>query len=145
MSMPATVQILATNETEAAVMQASAEAQGSRVTGTAIWTGVIPPHSYVMLDEYTRMSSPEFFFLRKANELPFEEAVSLGNELCGLYATARTCPDFPFWYWESIPEQRTNVETILAYLLQVPDAAECQVALKVLAYVEDGRTMPGQA
>ena len=142
MSMPTSCQILATSETEAQYMSQRAEAQGSRVTGATVWRGVIPPNSYVEIDEHTRMSTAEFFFLRKANELPFEEAVSLGNELCGLYATARTVHDFPFWYWESIPEQRTSVEKILEYLLQVPGAVECQVALKVLAYVEDGRTMP---
>lgn len=136
------VHVLATSEEEARLMERQVVAEGGNLTRTTIWQGVVPEGSYMDICEGVRMSTPEFFFLRKSNELPFRTAIALGTELCGLYATHLTCSDFPIWYWESIPEQRTNKAKLEAYLLQCPDAPECQRALKVLAEVEDKQYMP---
>ena len=136
------VHVLATNETDAHRMEQEVQAAGGRVSRTTIWKGVVPEGSYMPIDEYTRMSTPEFFFLRKANEYPHDLAVTIGNELCGYYATQITVPSLPDWYWESIPEQRTTKAKLTAYLQQCPNAPECQHALQILDEVEDGRMMP---
>ena len=136
------VHVLATSEEEARMMEAQVVAEGGNLTRTTIWKGVVPEGSFTDIGDNMRMSTAEYFFLRKANELPFEVAVLLGTELCGLYATCLTVSDFPIWYWESVPEQRTTKAKLEAYLLQCPDAPECQRALKVLAQVEDGKEMP---
>lgn len=134
--------VLATCEEDARLMEAQVQANGGTVARTTIWKGVVPEGSYMDIGDNMRMSTPEFFFLRKANEMPIDIAILLGTELCGLYATCLTVSDFPVWYWESIPEQRTTKAKLEAYLLQCPDAPECKHALKVLAEVVDGQTMP---
>ena len=141
-TLPSTVQILATSETEAEIFTAGAEQAGMQVTGALIYTGIIPPNSYMWIDPYTRMSTPEFFFFRKANQLPEAEAIALGDELCGYYATSATKSDFPSWYWESIPEQRTTKNLINAYLQPVANTPEGKQALAILAKVTDGKEMP---
>ena len=120
----------------------AAALMGAHVTGTLVWEGIIPPNSYMWIDAYTRMSTPEFFFFRKANQIPEAEAIALGDELCGYYATSATKSDFPSWYWESIPEQRTTKELINAYLQPVADTDEGKQALAILAKVTDGKEMP---
>ena len=136
------IHILATSEEEARLMEAQVIAEGGTLRRTTIWKGVVPPNSFINIDAYTRMSTPEYFFLRKCNTMPYEGAVVLGNELCGYYTTKLTCPDYPIWYWEALNEPRTTKAKLEAYLRQCEDAPEVQLALDILPHVEDGRAMP---
>ena len=141
-SMPDVVQVLASSDVEAAAMAAQAELQGAQVVSAHVWTGIIPPNSFIDIAPNTRMSTPEYFFFRKANSLPEEEAVAIGNELCGYYASSLTRPDLPSWYWAAIPSQRTTKALLAEYLAPVAETAEGKKALHVLSLVVDGREMP---
>ena len=140
--LPETVKILATNELEAEILAHNATAHGAKVTGTEIWTGPIPAYgSFIDLDEHTRMSTAEYFFYRKANQLPFEEAVALGEELVGYYATNLTRPDVDEGYVVQV-DKRTTIINIFEYLLQVANTTEGCKAFDVLLSITEGKVMP---
>ena len=63
------VEILAPSREAADYMAAAAEQEGHSVRGISIWEGPIPEGSFRQLSPHMRMSTPEFFFMRKANEL----------------------------------------------------------------------------
>ena len=87
---PSNIEILATSEDEAAYMKDLAQANGRHVRGVSVWDGPIPDGSFETISGTTRMSTPEYFFLRKSNQLPFAKAIMMGMELCGKYRTLLT-------------------------------------------------------
>ena len=50
------------------------------------WSTRIPEHSFYQINSRAYVASPEFIFLEAANALNFTQIVTLGCELCGLYA-----------------------------------------------------------
>ena len=141
-TMPDVVQILATNDEEAALYTMGAEVRGSKVKGATIWTGITPPNSFIELAPGVRMSTPEYFYLRVANTRPREEAIAVAEEITGYYVSHLTSPDLPEWYWESRVEPATTIEKLVEYLMPVVGTVEGQTALKLLNFVEGGHTQP---
>lgn len=105
------------------------------------WSGPEPDGSFVSIDRDVRMSTPEFFFLRRANTLPFAEAAQVGMELCGKYRTKLTCPSIGD-RWDFLVEPRTTKKKIHRYLSQIKDTEEGKKALGVLSMVEDNSCTP---
>lgn len=125
--------ILASSEEEAQAMRERAEESGATVRGVTVWTGPVPEEgSFEYISPTTRMSTPEYFFLRKANTLPDADAIATGDELCGYYATHLTRPDLAPGEVIPIDEPRTSVERIRAYLAQVEDTPEGKRALDII-------------
>ena len=135
--------LLARDEDEARRMRQANEARedGHAIRGVTLWGGPVPPvGSYEHIDEYTRMSTAEFYFLRKANTLDVTDAIAMGNELCGYYATKLSRIDLAPGVVIEVTQPRTTTARLREYLAQVADTPEGRRALCVLAHVEDGLT-----
>lgn len=104
------------------------------------WNGPEPDGSF-MYGKCFRMSTPEFFFLRRANMLPFAQAAEIGMELCAKYRTKLTCPSIGDGY-DFLFEPRTTKKKIRHYLSQIEDTKEGKKALDVLSAVEDNSCTP---
>jgi len=104
------------------------------------WNGPEPNGSFVY-GKCTRMSTPEFFFLRRANTLPFAVSAQIGMELCGKYRTKLTCPSVGDG-WHFLLEPRTTVKKIRRYLDQIADTDEGKKAIDVLSRVVDESCTP---
>lgn len=135
------IEILATCQDEAEFMQAMAESNGKRVRDVSIWEGPVPPGSFEVLSDATRMSTPEYFFLRKSNQLPFAEAVSLGIELCGKYRTVLTQHSRTDGY-DFLRNPRSSKATLNNYLREIRSTKEGKRAQRVLRYVTEECASP---
>ena len=123
-------------------METVAVENGDNVIGKKVWEGPTPEGSFVNIGGPKNMSTPEFFFLRMANELPFVDAVRVGMELCGKYATNLTRMGLEDGKYDFLIEQRTTKEKIGAYLLQAYYTEEGRKAIEVLDMVVDGSASP---
>lgn len=132
----ANVQIVASSQEEADRMRADARREGRYVRGISVWEGPVPKGSFENISESMRMSTPEYFFLRKANELPFVQAVAMGIELCGKFRTIVTQynrgDDYDF-----LRSTRTTKTRIRSYLRGARGTKEGKQAKRVLRYVFD--------
>lgn len=139
-----TCQVLAATTEEADQYAENAEAIGIHVTGTVIWTGPTPAGSYDYLTPWMRMSTPEYYFLRRANTDDMRTAIAIGDELTGHYRTSLTCHDLDEGDIEAC-KPRTTITRLRAYLTQVYDTPEGARALTVLALVHEGLDEPRDA
>ena len=116
--------------------------RGSAVKGVSVWTGPVPPDSFTYYAPGVRMSTAEYFFFRKANQLSLPKAVRLGNELCGKYRSSDTegCAPTDDYTFMRVP--RTDTDYIGNYLSKVADTEEGKRALEVLGLVVDGAASP---
>lgn len=133
--LPGTVQTISrSNESNESIdaLRSRMESKGIKVSGSNIWDGPIPDGSFVALSPSMKMATPEFFFLRKANQLPFDEAVALGDELTGLYETRLTTYSMPEGEMSPLSEPRITKIELYAYLWQIDDTDEGKRALEVL-------------
>lgn len=137
----ANVEILASSQDEAERMRAAARENGQYVRGVSVWDGPVPRGSFEMVSENTRMSTPEYFFFRKANQLPLAKAIALGIELCGKYRTQLTQYDRGSGY-DFLRSPRTTRETIRRYLRDARGTKEYKRARKVLRHVRDDCSSP---
>lgn len=132
----ANVQILASSKQEADRMRDAARENGQYVRGISVWEGPVPKGSFETISDNLRMSTPEYFFLRKANQLSLVEAVSLGIELCGKFRTVVTQynrgEDYDF-----LRSPRTSKGRIRAYLRGARGTKEGKRAKRVLRLVAD--------
>lgn len=135
------VEIIAPSKEEGERMRAAARCAGQYVRGVSVWDGPIPKGSYEPISETTRMSTPEFFFFRKANQLSFVEAVSLGVELCGKYRTVLTQYDRGGGY-DFLRQPRTTKAAIRDYLRDVRRTKEGKRAKRVLRHVQNECSSP---
>lgn len=125
------VKILANNVVDGATMKNDAEAEGMKVDKVLVWDGPCPDGSFTYYAPGVRMSTPEYYFLRKANWLPFGKAVCLANELIGKYRSALTEGEDNGDY-DFLRDIRTDKECITAYLSQIDSTPEGKLALEVL-------------
>lgn len=139
--LPTDVEILASNEDEGELMSSMAHANGRQVRGVSLWDGPVPHDSFIEISPFMRMSTPEYFFLRKANQLPFAEAVSMGMELCGKYGTVLTQYDREEGY-DFFQYPRTSKAVLHSYLHEIRNTKEGKRAKRVLRYVADDCTSP---
>lgn len=130
------VEILATSAEEAERMSAAARYRGQHVRGVSLWQGPVPSGSFEVISDTTRMSTPEYFFLRKANQLPFAKAVNMGIELCGRYRTVLTQYNKGDEY-DYIKKPRTTVNRLRHYLREARGTKEGKRAKRILRYVID--------
>lgn len=135
------VEIIASSEEEGMRMRAAARYNGQYVRGVSVWNGPIPAGSFEPISETTRMSTPEYFFLRKANQLSFVEAVCMGIELCGKFRTVLTQYDKGAEY-DFLRVPRTSKDQIREYLREIRSTKEGKRAKRVLRHVVDGCCSP---
>lgn len=135
------VEIVASSEEEGARMRAAAHSKGQYVRGISVWDGPVPKGSFEAISETTRMSTPEYFFLRKANQLPFVEAVCMGIELCGKYRTQLTQYDKSEGY-DFLKTPRTSKDTLRHYLRDIRNTKEGKRAKRILRHVLDQCSSP---
>lgn len=136
------VKVLGLSEEEAAEFAAEAEAGGLEVLGRQVWGGPVPEGSYTHLGGNIRMSTPEFFFFRMANQLDLATAALLGCELCGFYSTNMTTPAIAEDAQELYDTTHTTQLAIEGYLSSVGDTPYGTKALEALEYVHAGDMDP---
>lgn len=129
-NIKSSVKILATNNDEAKAMTDAAEMLGHTVDATTVWTGIVPPNSYRILDWPFRISTAEFYTFRKSNQLPFKEAVMFVCEMLSHFRTSRTEDDVNGI--EILEEPRLDLEEYVEYLKPVSLEPEGVKALEVL-------------
>ena len=135
------IEILASSKDEADLMRAAARQDGKYVRRVSVWDGPVPKGSFEPIGEGIRMSTPEYMFFRKANQLSFARAVQLGNELCGRFRTSLTRYDAGDDY-DYLTVTRTSTKSIRHYLRDAQGTKECKRARKVLSYVADEASSP---
>lgn len=135
------IEILASSSDEAELMRAAARQDGKYVRKVSVWDGPVPKGSFEAIGSGMRMSTPEYMFFRKANQLPFARAVQLGNELCGRFRTSLTRYDAGEDY-EYLTVARTSTKSIRHYLRDARGTKECKRARKVLSFVADEASSP---
>lgn len=135
------VEILATSKEEGERMRAAAREKGQYVRGMSIWDGPVPRGSFEVLSNTTRMSTPEYFFFRKANQLPLAKAVALGIELCGKYRTSLTQYDRGDGY-DFLKTPRTSKDTIRHYLRDAKGTKEGKRARRILRLLRNECSTP---
>lgn len=134
-------EVLARNEDEGALMREAAMRDGHEVRGVSLWDGPVPEGSFEDITSGLRMSTPEYMFYRKANQIPFAEAVRLGNELCGRFSTILTYYKAGDDY-DYLKVPRTTTERIRSYLKGAANTKEGKRAHRVLRSVCDEAGTP---
>lgn len=135
------IEIIASSDEEAEFMRMVAHGDGKHVRGVSVWEGPVPPGSFEVISDTMRMSTPEYFFLRKANQLAFPEAVCMGMELCGKYRTILTQHNKEDDY-DFLKRPRTSKDAIRHYLRDIRETKEGKRAKRVLRYVMDECNSP---
>lgn len=136
------IQIVATSEEEGEFMSSMARNHGKHVRGVSVWEGPVPEGSFETISGTTRMSTPEYFFLRKSNQLPFPEAVAMGMELCGKFRTSLTHLSHDSDDYDFLKSPRTSKGALRHYLHDIRNTKEGKRAKRVLRYVCDDCTSP---
>lgn len=129
------VTLLATNDDEMTAYEQNCEKDGLKVDGKAMWTGPVPPNSYMFINPFLRMSTPEFFAFRKSNELELGDAVALVAELLSNVRTERTAIGMPEGIYEDLAKHsgpRMNASDYRDYLAEVADTPEGARAIVIL-------------
>ena len=135
------VELLAANEEEAERMRCVAQRDGRTVRKVSLWDGPVPEGSFEVLSSGVRMSTPEYFFFRKANQLSFVESVQLGLELCGRYRTSITQYNAGDGY-DYLPQPRTSTTIIRSYLRGARGSKEYKRARRVLDAISNDAGSP---
>ena len=108
-----------------------------------VWKTALPENSfYRARGEF--VSSPEFTFLLMASELPIEQLIALGCELCGLYVLLPKGVTHP-GALDEMPKRTsplTNTSKISEFLERVGKANGKAKAQRALKYVVDGSRSP---
>lgn len=125
------IEVIATSNEEAARFLEGAKELGENVRQTTVYEGPVPNGSYVEINENVRMATPEFMFLRKANELPKDEAIMLCCELLSCYATQRTAGSMKRGEIVRNDQPHTNIFYLTLYLSQVAGTKEGDKAMDV--------------
>lgn len=126
-----TVEILATSDEKAKEMNELAERTGQRVHKTSVWTGIVPPDSFIEMGIF-RMARAEYMFFRKANQLDEEDAVLLGANLLCPFNTHLTSPSLSEGEVMYRGEPHMTYESMREYLKPVMDEPEAKEALRIL-------------
>ena len=132
------ITVLAQDADHADAMKKFAEALELNVKGTTVWDGPCPDGSFVKVAPTIRMSTAEFYTLRKTFELSMHDAVLFIDEMCGLYATNLTDPTLADGEVEILSAPRTTGFDLFLYLSQVADTEQGAWALFALSFSEDG-------
>lgn len=103
------------------------------------WDGDAPEGSLEILEDGTRMSTPEFYYLREARHRTLSQQIQLGYELCGLYGTDHL--DNSSLY-DLYPEPVTSVSELRGYLRGARDLDGYKRAMEALNYVAEGALSP---
>lgn len=138
---PESFEILATSKEQADAMLVAAQRSGHTIRKVNVWEGPVPDGSFHPISDTMRMSTAEYFFFRKVNQLPFAEAVQLGCELCGKFRTSLTQYDETDDY-DYLLHTRTTTNRIRAYLRGARGTKECKRARRVLRCVSDNASSP---
>lgn len=132
------ITVLAQDTDHADTMKKFAETLELNVKGASVWDGPCPEGSFVRVTPFLRMSTAEFYTLRKVSELSMHDAVLFIDEMCGLYETSLTNPDLADGEIKILDEPRTTGFDLFLYLSQVADTDQGAWALFALSFSEDG-------
>lgn len=129
---PSTVEVIANSDEEAKEFTENAKKYGASVKDVSVWTGPVPPNSFIEMAPNVQMASPEYMFLRKSNQLPFEDAVMVGCALLSCFNTCYTSPTIEPGkaYWRE--DSHTDPLKIINYLLPIIGTKEAHRSLEVL-------------
>jgi hypothetical protein len=105
---------------------------GVGVIGRKRWDGEVPEGSFMFINPYMRMSTPEFYFFRKCQELSHEDAIELACTLMSHYNTHMTRPRFKEGDIERKDCTHTTCDKLWDYLLRINPCVERKRALDVL-------------
>jgi hypothetical protein len=105
---------------------------GVSVLGRTKWDGIVPEGSFIVINPYMRMSTPEFYFFRKCQELSHEDAMELACTLMSHYNTSMTTPKLGDGEVERTDEAHTTYNEMLEYLLRINPCVESDAALSAL-------------
>ena len=131
-SIPQTVNVIATNDEQAKVYEEDARRMGLNVKSTSVWTGPVPPNSFVEIAPNVAMATPEYTFLRKTNQLPVDDAVTYGCALLSHYDTHLTSTSINIGETYRRETPHTTPYEIFEYLLPIMDTAEAVTSLAIL-------------
>ena len=130
--MLSSVITLVTSADDAEKVNEEASGIGLNVKSTAVWEGLVPPNSYMDLNEYVRMSTPEFFMFRKANELELVDACILFCEMWSTFRTNLTAHNMEPGEVDVLFEPRTSFYEFAEYIKPVLDKPEGIRAYEVM-------------
>ena len=105
---------------------------GVKVVGRRRWDGIIPEGSYTFINPFMRMSTPEFLFFRRCQELSHEDAIELACTLLSHYNTQETTPSLEEGEFERIDDPHTTFDRVHDYLHRIHPCEEKDRALCVL-------------
>ena len=106
---------------------------GVEVIGRKRWDGEVPEGSFMFINPYMRMSTPEFYFFRKCQELSHEDAIELACTLMSHYSTHLICPDLQDGEFELKDETHTTFDRLYEYLMRFEPCEERDEALSALS------------
>lgn len=136
--------IIATDEDAADTMQEEATANGLNVKEAKVWTGPIPPDSYQPISPMTRMSTAEFYLLRKTNVDDPVLARLAAIEMLGKYRTKLTCESMPDETYTFLINPRTSKKMMERYLSPVSDTEEAKRTSDIIDTMPEDVTTPLQ-
>jgi len=139
------VEILARSNDEAMDMKKRAEMFGEEVRNTKVWDGPCPDGSFIYINMFMRMSSPEYFILRHVwYEDDLIDAISFVNEMVGCFQTSLSCSDIADGeYVECSPQ--TTIYKLKRYLSQISDTPEGEKAMVAVLLATEGLGSPSEA
>ena len=132
------VTVLGTSESIQTNTDVARDVWGANVRGTNVWDGPVPDGSFLpTTNPFVTMASPEYLFLRKANQLGLFDAIEVGCVLLSHYSTSITSPSLAPNEVERMDYTHTTYERLKAYLDQIDDTPEGRRALMVLCLAND--------
>lgn len=126
------VTVIATSNEELDEFMAGAKFFDMKVRSTSLYDGPVPDGSFYDIAPGVRMATPEYMFLRKANELDEISALLIGCELMSRYTTDIINPNVPEGVARVGEGPHTNLADLTAYLLQVVEYEEGERAMELL-------------
>lgn len=115
--------------------------ESARTTTASIasryWKGPVPEGSFVEAGDGFLVSTPEFAFLQRANDLDLVGLILFGFELCGRYSI-----DIGSGCTSQRSRPLTTVEKLTAFLERAQGAHGRKKALRALRYLIDGSASP---
>ena len=103
----------------------------------------LPEHSFLNLGQKVYASVPELAFVQvAATEKDLVKLLLLGYELCGSYATARTCGALSRGMPSYQVEALATVRSLSSYAARIPSLAGTRMVARATRYLADNSASP---
>lgn len=103
------------------------------------WDEGVPVGSFELMTDGTRMSTPEFYYLREARKRTLAQQIQLAYELCGLYGTDHLEEGDTYRLYE---EPVTSIDELRCYLAGARELDGYRQAMRALDFVAEGAASP---